>query len=219
MNAVILTCSSLTSHVDAAQKKMNTHFPVMEMDRKYHDNPAYMRKIIIEQLKDLPEEIDTILVAMGFCGGSWENICLNKRIVIPKVDDCITLLLYTDDQWHLSLKKPGHMYLRDSDVKEYSITAMYNKLRQKYGGRNGDIIFRSMFAHYTNVDIIDTGVYDCYSESYVAQAQEDANLIGAVLDYTEGSNLILEKLVSGQWEQQFLILKPGQTLSTKDFIS
>ena len=44
MNAVILTCSSLTSHVDAAQKKMNTHFPVMEMDRRYHDNPAYMRK-------------------------------------------------------------------------------------------------------------------------------------------------------------------------------
>lgn len=94
------------------------------------DAVIYMRKMIIEQLKDLPEEIDTILVAMGFCGGSWENVCLDKQVVIPKVDDCITLLLYTDDQWHLSLKKSGHMYLRHSDIKEYSIMAMYNKLCQ-----------------------------------------------------------------------------------------
>lgn len=83
---------------------------------------------------------------------------------------------------------------------------------------NGSMIFNSMFANYTNVDIIDTGVYDCYSEEYVIQAQQNADLIRSVLGYVEGSNLLLEKLVSGQWDQQFIVAEPGQLLSNQDFL-
>lgn len=217
MNAVILACSSLNRHVDAAQEKMNTGYPVVNVDRKYHEDPKQMREQLIEKLRSLPTEIDTVLVAMGFCGGSWEAIPFEKRIVIPRVDDCITLLLHMDDIWHLNLKKEGHLYLRDSDTAEYSLEAMQRKLCEQYGGMNGSMIFNSMFANYTNVDIIDTGVYDCYSEEYVIEAQKNADLIRGILDYVEGSNLLLEKLVSGRWDRQFLVFESGQMISEKDF--
>ena len=32
MNAAIVVCSTLTNHVKAAQKKMNTNYPIIELD-------------------------------------------------------------------------------------------------------------------------------------------------------------------------------------------
>ncbi len=218
MNAVILACSSLNSYVNAAQQKMETNYPVVNVDRKYHDDPEQMKGQIIDKIRKLPDDMDTLLVAMGFCGGSWESIPCAKRIVIPRVDDCITLLLHTGGSWHPNLKKSGHIYLRDTDTGEYSLEAMQRKLCQHYGGINGSMIFQSMFADYTNVDIIDTGVYDCYSEEYVMEAQRNADLIGGILDYVPGSNLLLEKLVSGQWDQHFSVIEAGRLVTERDFL-
>ena len=213
---MILACGALKAHVDAAQAKMGTNHPVVVMDRRYHDDPAEMRRHLMETMETLQAEADTFLVAMGYCGGSWENLPSGRRVVLPRVDDCTTLLLHTDDRWFPNLKREGHLYLRDSDTAEHSLEAMQRKLCLKYGGMYGEMIFRSMFANYTGADIIDTGAYDCYSEEYVAEMQRSADLINASLGYVEGSNRILEKLVSGRWDRQFWVLEPGQILHEGD---
>ena len=68
MQAIILGCGSLLSHIEAAQAKMQTDFPVVELDRKYHVDPRQMQQEILTKLQQLPAEVDTVLVAMG-CPG------------------------------------------------------------------------------------------------------------------------------------------------------
>ncbi len=204
-------------HVGAAQERMETNFEVVELDRNLHENPTKMRERILEVMDALPANYKTVLVAMGYCGGSWNNIPVSRRVVIPKVDDCITLLLHTDDTQHGNLKQPGHMYFRDCDTGAYSIEGMKEKICRDYGMEFGTSIFGSWFAHYTNADIIDTGAYDCYSEGYVMEAQKNADLIRCDLDYVAGSNLILEKLVSGRWDAQFLVIEAGQEVTERSF--
>lgn len=216
-HTVILACNSLLLHVQAAQEKMHTHFPVMELDRRLHAEPDQMRSRIFDALNTLPASCETVLVAMGYCGGSWNHISSSRRIVIPKVDDCVTLLLHTDDTPHGNLKEPGHMYLRDCDTGSQSIADMKEEICQTYGMEFGTSIFGSWFQNYTNVDIIDTGVYDCYSEEYVVEAQKNADLIRCSLGYVEGSNHVLEKLVSGQWDAQFVVLEPSREITEQDF--
>ena len=70
MNATILTCSSLTPFVRAAQAHENTHWDVMEVNRDLHSEPATMKKELARLIESLPPEIDTVIVAMGFCGGA-----------------------------------------------------------------------------------------------------------------------------------------------------
>ena len=94
---------------------------------------------------------------------------------------------------------------------------MKDEICRTYGMEFGTSIFGSWFQNYTNADIIDTGVYDCYSEEYVAEAQKNADLIRCSLGYVEGSNRILEKLVSGRWDGQFVVLKPGWEMTVRDF--
>ena len=131
MNAVILGCSSMAKAIDAAQKKTGTDHPVYLISRKYHSSPGQMRLHLMEALHTIPESSDTVLVAMGFCGGSWKDIDTEKRIVIPKVDDCITLMLHTDDSPHFNLKQATHLYMRDPYGDDFG--PMHEKLRMKYG--------------------------------------------------------------------------------------
>lgn len=216
-NTVILACTSMLLHVEAAQKKMKTDFPVIEADREYHVDPQSMKQCLRNKLTELPDSVENVLAAIACCGGSWDGIRAERKIVIPNMDDCITMLLHTDDVQHANLKEKGHMYIRDSDTGKYSIKGMKEELCRDYGMEFGTMVFGSYFQNYTNVDIIDTGAYDCYSEKFAVQAQENADLIRCILDYVPGSNRILEKLVSGKWDEQFVIFEKGETIGLKKF--
>lgn len=220
MKAVILTCSSLKEYVDKAQLSQKTAMEVLVVDRLYHVNPEKMKQEIAAVIAGLPEEVDTILVAMGFCGGVWDHVSFTKRVVIPRVDDCVSMLLHRDDAYHPNLKKTGHLYLYEknpADFSAFSLMRDYSEMDPVYAHMDRDLLFHMWFDNYHYLDIIDTGMNDCYSEEYVLAAQENADMIGAALDYTEGSNRMLEKLVSGGWDEQFLVAEPGHMLKHGDF--
>ncbi len=219
MNAVILACSSMKTYLENAGKKLNLAYPVIYADRSLHAEPEKMKERLEQLLAELDEDIDTVLVAMGYCGGSWEKVPHRQRLVIPKVDDCITMFLHTDDTPAVNKKETGHMYICDktSEDDHFSIPGIRRNLFEEYGEYNGDMMFKSWFAPYKDVDIIDTGCYDCYSEEFVAYAQESADLIFARLNYVEGSNIILEKLLRGDWDDQFLVIPADKEITWSVF--
>lgn len=208
MSAVILSCQTLTEYVQKAQASCHTDYPVVELDRQYHVDPAKMREHILQALSQLPDEIDTVLVAMGFCGGSWQDVSSSKTLVIPRVSDCVSLALITPEQYDPDLKEAGHMYLFGEGNTGFSIRAIYEDLQKKYDRDMAEFVFQQYFEHYYHLDIIDNGLYDCYDLEYVERAQEDADRIQAELDFVSGSNIMLEKLISGKWDEKFLIVPP-----------
>lgn len=216
MNAAIVVCSTLTNHIKAAQEKMGTHYPIVELDNSKHSRPEVFWKLAFLAMEQLPEEIDTVLLGLGVCGGAAVGWPFPRRTVMPKVDDCITLLMHTDNQFHYNLKETGHFYLTENrDLM--SIERMEQNLILKYGERRAKRVMKVWFDAYNRVDIVDTGVYDCYSEEYVERAKREAATIDVPYQYVPGSNIILEKLVSENWDEQFLIIEKGQAMSEKDF--
>ena len=222
MNACILSCTSLLDFVAAAQASQGTAWPVFTLDRAMHVEPEEMRAAMLRQMAALPAEFDTVLVAMGFCGGVWHQTSFDRTVVIPRVDDCISLLLHTDDEFHPNLKEDGHLYLYENDPRDFSaLTLMHNtnSFTQDLDlkNMNREFLFEMWFHNYRNMDVIDTGLNDCYSEEYAAAAQAQADQIKAALDYVPGSILLLEKLVSGRWDEQFITAPPGKTILHGDF--
>ena len=209
MNAVILACTTLADYVQAAQQACSTDYPVVLLDRNYHVEPAKMREHILATIDTLPADVDTVLVAMGFCGGSWQDVTCPKKLVIPRVDDCVSLVMTTTETVNPNTKQMGHMYVFGAENGGFSIGSMYELLVREHGEEMAQSVFDMMFDGYRNVDIIDTGIYDCYDPAYVEAVQADADRIHADLDFVPGGNLLLEKLVSGRWDEQFFILEPG----------
>ena len=84
-NTVILACSSLTEYVEEAQRRCGTDLPVIYMNRLYHRDPKEMQTHILDALAEkLPAGTQTVLVTMGFCGGSWEGVSAPCRLVLPR---------------------------------------------------------------------------------------------------------------------------------------
>lgn len=220
MNACILTCSSLTEFVAHAQEAMRTAWPVVEADRNLHAEPSAMEEAVLRLIRELPPEYDTVLVSMGFCGGVWDHVTAERRMVIPRVDDCVSLLLQVDDRFIPNRKEPGHLYLYETDPRDFSALTLMrdsSRLDEDLKKVDPELLFHMWFDNYRHMDIIDTGFNDCYSEEYVTAAQANADQINADLDYVPGGNRMLEKLVSGQWDQQFIVAEPGQTILHGDF--
>lgn len=220
MNAVIITCSSMKMYVDAAQSSQNTSFPVVTIDRLFHVEPEKMKQEVAGEMEKLSPDVDTVLVAMGFCGGVWDHVTFSRRVVIPRVDDCVSMLLHVDDHYHPNLKETGHMYLYEQNPEDFSALRLmrdYSDMDAEFAGMDREMLFHMWFDNYHFLDIIDTGMNDCYSEEYAAAAQENADQMEAALDYVTGSNRILEKLVSGRWDEQFLVAEPGHVIRHGDF--
>ena len=213
-DTVLLTCGALKAHIDAAQERMGTDYPVVYVDRSYHDRPKEMRLQIIQALQGLPEEVHTVLVGMAFCGGAWEEIETEKRLVIPRVDDCLTMLLHRDEDPRPARKETGHLYLLADEAADiFSPMVMYQEYCQQFDADTARMLLDMYFENYTTVDVIDTGVGDCRSEECRQKAEKNAEMIRCGLQYVPGSNQMLEKLLSGQWEERlFWVLEPGEVL-------
>lgn len=87
-----------------------------------------MQEHIFTVLQKLPETTDTVLVAMGYCGGSWEGVEAPCRLVIPKIDDCVSHLLQMGDQPISNLKESGHLYVREKDPSKECFRAIFERL-------------------------------------------------------------------------------------------
>ncbi|MBQ3404351.1 MAG: DUF1638 domain-containing protein [Oscillospiraceae bacterium] len=214
--SIIIACRYLKNHLDAAQLKMGTDIPVIELDTKLHRQPEKMRARIMREIGALPPEYGTILVAMAFCGGSWREIISDRRIVIPRMDDCISILLTVTDDWVSNRKKTGCMYLTDNRNDGMTIPEIYRNYTMLYGERRGKRVFQMMFDSYNSIGIIDSDVYDSRDREMLDFAKQSAELINGSVEHVPGSNMVLEKLVSGNWDEQFLILEPGTVMTEFD---
>ena len=217
MDTIILTCGSLLGYVKAAQKKAGTRYPVIVLNKKYHADPELMKVHIIKKLNHLPKHVKTVLVAMGYCGGSWENISINKRLVIPRVDECVSLLLHRDDEYHPDLKQKGYLYMKDKDPKQFSIASLFESFTKGMAAEEKQRLKQSWVAAYDHVAVVDTGLYNCYAGSYVKEAAKNAEWIEGDVRFIYGSNIIIEKLIEGRWDQQFIVAEPNQLIKKEMF--
>ncbi len=235
---VILCCTSLKDYVEHAQKKAGTDYPVKYISRLYHRDPAEMREHIRKALEELacgtqapseddsgmhPEtdtveddfgthpETDTVLVAMGYCGGSWDKVTVPCRVVMPRVDDCISLLLQQSDEPAFDLKKPGHLYVKDKDPGKECFRKIFDHMAEGLDEETKERYHENWKNTYSNVDIIRTEINGVDRPEYIKAVKADAEWLSADMCVVKGGTYLLEKMLKGCWDEQFLVLEPGQS--------
>ena len=56
-DTLILCCASVRRHLDAAQRKLGTDFPVRELSWENHKEPAVMHETLLRTMAELPDTI------------------------------------------------------------------------------------------------------------------------------------------------------------------
>jgi len=148
---------------------------------------------------------------MGFCGNALAGLdSKDMTLIIPRFDDCISLLLGSCKTKATSL---GTYFMTDGWLKgERNIWREYEYTMQKYGEETGKMIFDMMLGHYNTLALLDSGCFD------LAETEAEMKYIAEVLklEYVvlPGTLEFLHRLLTGPWDNEvFLTIPPGSIIS------
>src|SRR5450756_149098 len=141
----------------------------------------------------------------------------HATLVVPRVDDCIAMMLGSNAAFAAQSEKAcGTYYLAKAYLEECdTILSEHEKLIEKRGVERAEQMMRLLLAHYTRVVLIDTGRYDL--EPYRARVAEFADRFDLAVEDVPGTTRILDALVEGDWGDDFLVAPPGHELTLHDF--
>ncbi len=159
------------------------------------------------------EPVDTVFLAFGFCGKALNGLSAEHvRLMFPRVDDCVSLLLNRGCLREEVPRNPRHYYMtRGWFNHESSLKEAFDDWEDRYGPERAAKLRKVMFAGYECVNLIDTQAYavsECLEQSRgVADTLE--------LDHrvVQGSVQLLGRLFRGEVDSEIVAVPPGETIS------
>lgn len=212
----LIACSMLEDELNSLFQRLNISYPVIWLDRGYHNTPEKLKDRLQEIILTLQDQ-DEILLAFGLCGNGTAGLCSpDTKLIMPKFDDCLNMLLCSRPRTARAFTKPGTIYLtRGWTLDKEGIIQQYETIQEKYDEETCEVVMDMMYAHYDSITLIDTGCYDPSSvREYACQV---CDLLDFSLENKEGSLHILEKLLTGSWDKDFIVADAGISITDQDF--
>ncbi len=183
-----------------------------------HMIPNDLRKKLQHVVDDQCAEFDTLILGYGLCAMAVVGLqTRNFTLVIPRVDDCISIFLGSKDAYVEQAKKePGTYYLTKGWI-EVGDTPFeeYHRLVEQFGEDQADRIIGIILKNYTRLAYIDTGQKD--QDRYREYSRTAAKKFNLRFEEIKGSDTLIRKLLFGPWDDEILVAPPGHTIEYLDF--
>lgn len=202
-------------------------------ERGLHNEPGNLRDLLQEAIDGAPAHADAVVLGYGLCGGATAGIVArDKPVVLPRAHDCITLFLGARERYADEMAKPAtYWYVADqlerndgyragvgglaigSDT-DAQMDEMRAEYVAKYGQENADYLMEVLGgwrAHYGRAAFVSMGVVD--ESGQEGEARDEADRRGWAFERVEGSMVLLKRLLDGDWDDDMLVLQPGERLA------
>ncbi|MBN1220327.1 MAG: DUF1638 domain-containing protein [Anaerolineae bacterium] len=188
------------------------------LDFGLHLTPEKLRSKLQETIDTAGVEVDTVILGYGLCSMAVVGLTATAcTLVVPRVDDCIAIFLgsYAAYKQQAS-QEPGTYYLTKGWI-EVSDTPFeeYKRLVERYGPERADRMIKLMLKNYTRLAFIDTGQYD--QKRYRKYARRTAAQFDLRYEEIPGSTALIKKMLYGPWDDDFVVIQPGETITYADF--
>jgi hypothetical protein len=177
-----------------------------------------------------PGRYEAIILVYGLCNNGIAGlVARHTPIVIPRAHDCITLFLGDRKRYsEVFAQNPG-TYFRttgwcergdasgageETVSQRLGLFLQRRELVEKYGEENADYIIETMGSgveHYSRLVFIRMGVP--IEEQFEKQALDEARGRGWEFVPLEGSMALLKRLLDGDWNDDFLVVRPGSAVA------
>lgn len=212
----IFACRTVEDEILAV---LPPHIDYEFLEYALHNTPDKLR----DQLQKRVDEAtgyETLLFGYGLCSNGVAGLCSKKHtLVVPKIHDCISLLLGSRKQYNIEFENfPATYYLSRGWIKQKGDPlSSYQENSNKYGEANAHWLLEQEYGNYQRVVFIHT-LHDAEEEEHVQYSREVARLLK--VDYVEmnGSLNLFKNLVNGDWERGFVITPPGQIVMQRAFM-
>jgi hypothetical protein len=211
----IAYCGIIRAELIAAAGKMIAGDALGE---QLHTKPEDLRNEIQKRI-DACEPGGTIVLGYGLCGMAAAGLrSCQTNLVMPKADDCIQILLGSRARYmEVHAEEPGTYFLTNGIIdNECDPLAQLHRQVEKHGYKKCLKLMKRALEGYKRFAYIDTGLDD-ESKKYWNYTREAAETLGMDAVRLPGSLSILKKLLSCEWDEDFLRIPPGTTITQDMF--
>ena len=228
MHLKVIACKALLRETCSFVARSEHTIDVEFFGFAFHDEPDKLRTEV-QRLVDASEGYDAIALAMGLCGNGCAGLVARSTpLVLPRVDDCIVLLLGSRQRYDRDHSaSPGTYYFPsgwlermgpDGEKAEDFSKEGQRRIRAYYvtrfGEDNADYLLSVLHdwkSSYSRGCLIDSGlVSEGRLRLLAEQAREIAESNGWRYDELPGDPHLIRKLIHGEWPvEDFLIVPPG----------
>jgi hypothetical protein len=212
---LVMACATVIEEMQSFLPEGMEH---QVFDFGLHVNPDKLRETLQQAVDEVSGKYETIILGYGLCSQAIVGIKANgAKLVVPKVDDCIAIFLGSRKAYNSQTKaEPGTYYLTkgwievgDTPFSEYDQTV------ERYGKERADRIYTLMMGNYERLALINTGQYEL--EKYRNYTQQTADKFNLRFEEIEGSDSMVKKMIFGPWDDEFVVINPGETFSMDQF--
>ena len=188
------------------------------LDFGLHTDPEKLRQTLQDSIDGSSGEADTVVLGYGLCSRGVVGIrATNCTLVVPRVDDCIAIFLGSYSAYrHQARSEPGTYYLTKGWIEVGdSPFAEYERMVASRGPEFAERVIRLMLNNYKRLALINTGQYEL--EGYREYARRTAKWFGLRYEEIEGSTTLVKKMINGPWDDEFIIVQPGEVIELARF--
>ena len=216
-----------TKKIIACAAVLEEIMPILPPDISYemldfglHFRPENLKNTLQEAIDKSAKDAEILILGYGLCSNGAVGLKAPETatIVIPKVHDCIAIFLGSHAAYMQELKEEkgtfflakGFIEVGDTPLEEYGRTV------ERHGKEIADRVMKIMFAHYKRILFVNTGHNEI--GKYRDHAQRVAKQLHLRYEEMRGSRVLIKKMIHGPWDEEFIIAKPGETITLEQFL-
>lgn len=225
MKTALIACRTLEKEISYIldHEPVNIDM-VLYVPSGLHNTTARLQEAVREQMRRLEGTgVERLLLCFGLCGNMVDGLTTGDyETVMPKTDDCITLLLGSAERRrYLDETKRGYFLTEGWLQGEANLYSEYQKAVEMYGQEMADEIYREIFQGYEYLTLIDTGRPDY--RAFVEKGKKIAEDFGLKPLSVKGEqswlrDYLLQDIEDLQKQDKVVIYPPHSKMRFQDFI-